>query len=45
VIIAERNLISNGLTDLMHATSTGEFRLTLNSAMAQSELRSQQTTH
>jgi len=28
VILTQRNLISNALTDLMHSESTGEFRLT-----------------
>ena len=33
VIFAQQNLISNGLTDLMHAKSIGEFRLILDSAI------------
>ena len=31
MIFAQRNLISNGLTDLVHVKSTGKFRLTLRS--------------
>jgi len=31
-VFAQRNLTSNGLTYLVHTTSTGEFRLTLDSA-------------
>jgi len=37
-IFTYQNVISNGLTYLMHAKLTGRFRLTLDSAIAQSEL-------
>jgi len=37
-IFAHRNLISNVLTYLLHTKSIDEFRLTLDSAMAQSKV-------
>jgi len=41
VIFDQQNLISNRLTYVVHAKSTGEFRLTLDSDIAQSEFWSQ----
>jgi len=41
VIFAWQNLISDALTYFMHARSTGEFRLTLDSAITRSEVWSQ----